>query len=172
MTTTMQRRIYGHSTNVEIRPLNEEKAVQAAVDLFGELFVFTVWSNCNAVDILNVKETAPIAEFWVVVSVLPLHSKFKFCIHKFLVPGLIWVITFLFILSLAEILFPNCSVLCDRPCLLCLSHYTYLWGSCRWSDFCQWTGCRSCGNIWGAKKCEIRSKEGGKAQKRNGGNAR
>ena len=42
VTTTMQRRIYGHSTDVEIRPLNEEKAVQAAVDLIGELFVFTV----------------------------------------------------------------------------------------------------------------------------------
>lgn len=38
----MQRRIYGHATNVEIRPLNEEKAVQAAADLLGELFVFTV----------------------------------------------------------------------------------------------------------------------------------
>jgi hypothetical protein len=38
----MQRRIYGHATNVEIRPLNEEKAVQAAVDLIGELFVFLV----------------------------------------------------------------------------------------------------------------------------------
>ncbi|KAK9268149.1 hypothetical protein L1049_010590 [Liquidambar formosana] len=42
ITTTMQRRIYGHATNVEIRPLNEEKAVQAAVDLIGELFVFSV----------------------------------------------------------------------------------------------------------------------------------
>ncbi|CAJ1961800.1 unnamed protein product [Sphenostylis stenocarpa] len=38
----MQRRIYGHATDVEIRPLNEEKAVQAAVDLIGELFVFSV----------------------------------------------------------------------------------------------------------------------------------
>ncbi|XP_065873503.1 OPA3-like protein [Euphorbia lathyris] len=41
-TTTLQRRIYGHATNVEIRPLNEEKAVQAAADLLGELFVFSV----------------------------------------------------------------------------------------------------------------------------------
>ncbi|KAH0450424.1 hypothetical protein IEQ34_021116 [Dendrobium chrysotoxum] len=41
-TTTVQRSIYGHSTDVEIRPLNEEKAVQAAVDLIGELFVFSV----------------------------------------------------------------------------------------------------------------------------------
>ncbi|KAF3943670.1 hypothetical protein CMV_029800 [Castanea mollissima] len=41
-TTQMQRRIYGHATDVEIRPLNEEKAVQAAVDLIGELFVFSV----------------------------------------------------------------------------------------------------------------------------------
>lgn len=35
-------RLYGHSANVEIRPLNEEKAVQAAADLIGELFVFSV----------------------------------------------------------------------------------------------------------------------------------
>ncbi|XP_028780298.1 OPA3-like protein [Neltuma alba] len=42
VTTQMQRRIYGHATDVEIRPLNEEKAVQAAVDLIGELFVFSV----------------------------------------------------------------------------------------------------------------------------------
>ncbi|KAF8409172.1 hypothetical protein HHK36_005246 [Tetracentron sinense] len=40
--TTMQRRIYGHATDVEIRPLNEDKAVQAAADLLGELFVFSV----------------------------------------------------------------------------------------------------------------------------------
>ncbi|THG05352.1 hypothetical protein TEA_009029 [Camellia sinensis var. sinensis] len=37
--TNMQRRIYGHATDVAIRPLNEEKAVQAAADLLGELFV-------------------------------------------------------------------------------------------------------------------------------------
>ncbi|OMP10221.1 Optic atrophy 3-like protein [Corchorus olitorius] len=43
-TTRMQRRIYGHATDVEIRPLDEEKAVQAAADLLGELFVFTVLS--------------------------------------------------------------------------------------------------------------------------------
>ncbi|XP_027105405.1 uncharacterized protein [Coffea arabica] len=42
ITTQMQRRIYGHATDVEIRPLNEEKAVQAAVDLLGEVFVFSV----------------------------------------------------------------------------------------------------------------------------------
>ncbi|XP_010260369.1 PREDICTED: OPA3-like protein [Nelumbo nucifera] len=41
-TTTLQRRIYGHATDVDIRPLNEEKAVQASADLLGELFVFTV----------------------------------------------------------------------------------------------------------------------------------
>ncbi|CAI9754904.1 unnamed protein product [Fraxinus pennsylvanica] len=41
-TTTLQRQIYGHATNVAIRPLNEEKAVQAAADLLGELFVFSV----------------------------------------------------------------------------------------------------------------------------------
>ncbi|XP_009352836.1 OPA3-like protein [Pyrus x bretschneideri] len=42
MTTRMQRRIYSHATDAKIRPLNEEKAVQAAVDLIGELFVFMV----------------------------------------------------------------------------------------------------------------------------------
>lgn len=42
ITTTMQRRIYGHATDVEIRPLNEEKAVQNAVDLLGEFFIFSV----------------------------------------------------------------------------------------------------------------------------------
>ncbi|CAN6824376.1 unnamed protein product [Brassica oleracea] len=42
VTTQIQRRIYGHATDVEIRPLNEEKAVQAAVDLIGELFIFAV----------------------------------------------------------------------------------------------------------------------------------
>ncbi|XWS39385.1 hypothetical protein CRYUN_Cryun18bG0049200 [Craigia yunnanensis] len=41
-TTRMQRRIYGHATDVAIHPLDEEKAVQAAADLLGELFVFTV----------------------------------------------------------------------------------------------------------------------------------
>ncbi|KAG6483455.1 hypothetical protein ZIOFF_060102 [Zingiber officinale] len=44
ITTNVQRRIYGHATDVEIRPLNEEKAVQAASDLIGELFVFSVCS--------------------------------------------------------------------------------------------------------------------------------
>lgn len=47
ITTKMQRRIYGHATDVEIRPLNEEKAVQAAVDLIGELFVFSVMWTYN-----------------------------------------------------------------------------------------------------------------------------
>ncbi|KAK4766496.1 hypothetical protein SAY87_008138 [Trapa incisa] len=41
-TTRVQRRIYGHATDVAIRPLNEEKAVQAAADLIGELFLFSV----------------------------------------------------------------------------------------------------------------------------------
>ncbi|XP_011037434.1 PREDICTED: optic atrophy 3 protein homolog isoform X1 [Populus euphratica] len=40
--TKMQRRIYGHSVDAVIRPLDEEKAVQAAADLIGELFVFSV----------------------------------------------------------------------------------------------------------------------------------
>ncbi|KAK8955016.1 hypothetical protein KSP39_PZI001855 [Platanthera zijinensis] len=42
ITTNIQRRIYGHATNVEVHPLNEEKAVQAAADLIGELFIFSV----------------------------------------------------------------------------------------------------------------------------------
>ncbi|KAK9051280.1 hypothetical protein SSX86_027907 [Deinandra increscens subsp. villosa] len=40
--TKLQRRIYGHAIDAAIRPLNEEKAVQAAADLLGELFVFAV----------------------------------------------------------------------------------------------------------------------------------
>ncbi|XP_066309663.1 uncharacterized protein [Miscanthus floridulus] len=41
-TTNMQRRVYGRATDSHIRPLNEEKAIQAAADLLGELFVFSV----------------------------------------------------------------------------------------------------------------------------------
>lgn len=41
-TTTLQRRIYGHATDVEIRPLNEGRAVQVASDLLGEMFIFLV----------------------------------------------------------------------------------------------------------------------------------
>ncbi|XP_027061003.1 uncharacterized protein [Coffea arabica] len=40
--TIMQRRIYGYSSDLLIRPLNEERAVQAAADILGELFVFSV----------------------------------------------------------------------------------------------------------------------------------
>ncbi|KAL3333024.1 hypothetical protein AABB24_033209 [Solanum stoloniferum] len=42
LSTKLQRRIYGHATDVAIRPLNEDKAVQAAADLLGEVFVFSV----------------------------------------------------------------------------------------------------------------------------------
>lgn len=42
LSTKLQRRVYGHATDVAIRPLNEDKAVQAAADLLGELFVFSV----------------------------------------------------------------------------------------------------------------------------------
>ncbi|MCO5571018.1 hypothetical protein L7F22_024749 [Adiantum nelumboides] len=38
----LQRRIYGHATDVEIRPLDPEKAVQAAADILGEFVVFSV----------------------------------------------------------------------------------------------------------------------------------
>jgi hypothetical protein len=39
---TIQRRLYGHATNVEIRPLDPDKAVQAAADLLGEIVIFSV----------------------------------------------------------------------------------------------------------------------------------
>ncbi|WVZ68793.1 hypothetical protein U9M48_017685 [Paspalum notatum var. saurae] len=41
LATNMQRRLYGRATDIHIRPLNEEKAIQAAADLLGELFVFS-----------------------------------------------------------------------------------------------------------------------------------
>ena len=52
-TTNMQRRLYGHATDVAVRPLDEEKAVQAAADLLGELFVFSVRLYLNSC--LNLK---------------------------------------------------------------------------------------------------------------------
>ncbi|XP_022925545.1 OPA3-like protein [Cucurbita moschata] len=55
MSTQMQRHIYSHATDVEIRPLDEEKAVQAAVDLIGELFVFSV---AGAIVIFEVQRSA------------------------------------------------------------------------------------------------------------------
>ncbi|KAK2642333.1 hypothetical protein Ddye_024096 [Dipteronia dyeriana] len=55
VTTRMQRRIHSHATDVEIRPLNEEKAVQAAVDLIGEIFIFTV---AGAVVIFEVQRSS------------------------------------------------------------------------------------------------------------------
>eukprot|EP01018_Ginkgo_biloba_P000671 Gb_01745 [translate_table: standard] len=50
--TNLQRRIYGHATNVAIRPLDEEKAVQAATDLLGELFIFSV--SCHIMEAMLV----------------------------------------------------------------------------------------------------------------------
>ncbi|CAN8279867.1 unnamed protein product [Cochlearia groenlandica] len=41
-TTKLQRKVSGRITDAVIRPLNEERAVQAAADLLGELFAFTV----------------------------------------------------------------------------------------------------------------------------------
>ncbi|KAL1225746.1 hypothetical protein V5N11_028150 [Cardamine amara subsp. amara] len=41
-TTKLQRRASGRITDAVIRPLNEERAVQAAADLVGEFFAFTV----------------------------------------------------------------------------------------------------------------------------------
>ncbi|XP_058221572.1 OPA3-like protein [Rhododendron vialii] len=40
--TTMQRRVYGRSTEIEIRPLDEERAIQSASDILGEVFLFSV----------------------------------------------------------------------------------------------------------------------------------
>jgi hypothetical protein len=37
----MQRRLHGRALDIHIRPLNEEKAIQAAADLLGELFIFS-----------------------------------------------------------------------------------------------------------------------------------
>ncbi|KAG0560617.1 hypothetical protein M758_9G000100 [Ceratodon purpureus] len=51
----LQRRIYSHATDVEIRPLNEEKAVQAAADFMGEAFIFSVG---GAVVIYEVQRSA------------------------------------------------------------------------------------------------------------------
>ena len=58
LTTQIQRRIYGHRTDVEIRPLNEEKAVQAAADLIGEAFVFTVLLTKNYLQFLKFMESS------------------------------------------------------------------------------------------------------------------
>ncbi|BAS74382.1 Os01g0753150 [Oryza sativa Japonica Group] len=55
-TTNMQRRLYGRATDIHIRPLNEEKAIQAAADLLGELFVF------SASTLISVAGTAIIYE--------------------------------------------------------------------------------------------------------------
>lgn len=56
-TTNLQRRIYGHATDVEIRPLNEDKAVQAASDLIGEIFIFTVVIDLSLPDFQNLQES-------------------------------------------------------------------------------------------------------------------
>jgi hypothetical protein len=41
LATRMQRRLHGRALDIHIRPLNEDKAIQSAVDLLGELFVFS-----------------------------------------------------------------------------------------------------------------------------------
>ncbi|PVH31327.1 hypothetical protein PAHAL_9G114500 [Panicum hallii] len=48
ITTKIQRRIYGHTTDMEIKPLNEQKAVQAATDLIGEAFIFSVQRSARS----------------------------------------------------------------------------------------------------------------------------
>ncbi|WOL11010.1 OPA3-like protein isoform X2 [Canna indica] len=40
--TNNQRRFYGQTTDDSVRALNEEKAIQAATDLLGEIFLFSV----------------------------------------------------------------------------------------------------------------------------------
>lgn len=55
--TNLQRRLYGHATDVEIRPLNEEKAVQAASDLIGEIFIFTVVIVLSLPDFQNLHKS-------------------------------------------------------------------------------------------------------------------
>ncbi|KAL8460443.1 hypothetical protein ACS0TY_032110 [Phlomoides rotata] len=42
MTSKMQIHVLGRSNTLEIRPLNEKRAIQSATDLLGELFVFSV----------------------------------------------------------------------------------------------------------------------------------
>ncbi|CAM0882675.1 unnamed protein product [Alopecurus aequalis] len=44
LATNMQRRLHGRALDIHIRPLNEERAIQAAADLLGEIFVFSVAS--------------------------------------------------------------------------------------------------------------------------------
>ncbi|KAG5020841.1 hypothetical protein JHK87_016696 [Glycine soja] len=58
LTTRVQRRIYGHATDVAIHPLNEEKAVQAAADLLGELFVFSIEEVAGAAIIFEVQRSS------------------------------------------------------------------------------------------------------------------
>jgi hypothetical protein len=41
LATRMQRRLHGRALDIHIRPLNEDKAIQSAVDLLGELFIFS-----------------------------------------------------------------------------------------------------------------------------------
>lgn len=38
----LQRRLYGHATNVDIKPLNEAAAVATAADLVGEVVIFGI----------------------------------------------------------------------------------------------------------------------------------
>ncbi|KAM0902941.1 hypothetical protein ACQ4PT_018998 [Festuca glaucescens] len=47
LATNMQRRLHGRALDIHIRPLNEEKAIQSAADLLGELFVFS--AACAAI---------------------------------------------------------------------------------------------------------------------------
>ncbi|CAL5341989.1 unnamed protein product [Camellia sinensis] len=53
--TMVQRRIYEYSTGLEIRPLNEGRAIEAASNILGELFVFSV--SCRTGFDMRCKET-------------------------------------------------------------------------------------------------------------------
>lgn len=80
-TTTLQRRIYGRATDVAIRPLNEEKAVQAAADLVGEFFVFTVSQNILTGIRQSNRSRACLCILYISV----------YFIHKLIIPSLILV---------------------------------------------------------------------------------
>lgn len=181
----MQRRIYGHATDAAIRPLNEEKAVQAAVDLLGELFVFTViWflslslpSSFNKI----------ISAYW--------NGFYRVFMRK----EEFFSVVLLGYFDLSNYI---SSTLVDLQCLpifiqfqglekyirsIMLSHVP--WKNCRdpYTDYhtasmlhekyifrnfyisCTHAGCWSCCYFWGAKKFQIRSKKGGAPQARTGG---
>ncbi|KAE9458082.1 hypothetical protein C3L33_10015, partial [Rhododendron williamsianum] len=61
-TTTMQRRILGRSTEIEIRPLDEERAIQSASDILGEVaglaVIYEVQRNSRAEELRKQEQEA------------------------------------------------------------------------------------------------------------------